>query len=398
MALNWFSLRQATRTRVPPDAAAPASATDRLRRPPHVASANGHTPPPASDGQPDPWPEVVRLMGEEVSSSLNAASEQLDRLNRLEPGLVNGLAPLRDSIERARQAGLAAQQVLRLREDPPAQHREVLNLADVARAALTTRSDWFKRRQVSVRQGLAQAQVFADSSMTYLLIDEMLQWAGQLSPSVAITVDKSSRTGRPRLRVAAWCDAATTPESSWRSMRWMLWHQLARALDAQTQMEMRDDHVRVTVSLAAATDAQLAAAVEEHVGPSSVSAVIQGCRVLVVSAQPRRRAQCLQALAGYGVLVDQAEDLHQATRLAQQHLPDALVYDASVPAAQMELLREQVGAQAGSTPAVIEINEQAGATEFQASTIGAISTGRVAAGAIGQSLGPALVFELCKVM
>ncbi|MFD1711770.1 hypothetical protein FVQ98_15950 [Ottowia sp. GY511] len=396
MALNWFSLRQAARTRVPPDAAAPARPVERSR--PHMAAANGLTATVAADGPPIPWPDVVRLMGEEVSTSLNAASEQLDRLNRLEPGLVNGLGPLRDSIERARQAGLAAQQMLRLREDPPAQHREVLNLADVARAALTTRSDWFKRRQVSVRQGLAQAQVFADSSMTYLLIDEMLQWAGQLSPSVAITVDRSSRAGRPRLRVAAWCDPATTPEASWRSMRWMLWHQLARALDAQTQMEMRDDHVRVTVSLAAATDTQLAAAAEEHAGPSSVSAVIQGCRVLVVSTQPQRRAQCLQALAGYGVLVDQAEDAHQARRLANQHLPDALVYDASVPAQQMEHLREQIGAQAGSHPAMIEINEQAGATEFQASTIGAISTGRVAAGAIGQSLGPALVFELCKVM
>ena len=399
MALNWFSLRQAARTRLSPDAAAPASPHGRAR--PHaLAGAASDAPMPAlgADGQAIPWPDVVRLLGEEVSGSLATASEQLDRLNRLEPGLVSGLAPLRDAIERARQAGLAAQQMLRLREDPPAQHREVLNLADVARAALTARSDWFKRRQVSVRQGLAQAQVFADSSMTYLLIDEMLQWAGLLSPNVAITVDKSSRTGRPRLRVAAWCDPATTPEGSWRSMRWMLWHQLARALDAQTQMEMRDDHVRVTVSMAAATEAQLATAMEEHVGPSSVSAVIQGCRVLIVSAQPQRRAQCLQALAGYGVLVDQADDLHQAARLAQQHLPDALVYDASVAASAMEQLREQIGAQAGSPPAVIEINEQAGATEFQASTIAAISTGRVAAGAIGQSLGPALVFELCKVM
>lgn len=396
MALNWFSLRQGARTRLSPNAGAPA-APERAR--PHSATpVSAQAAASSADSHSTPWPEVVRLMGEEVASALNTASEQLERLNRLEPGLVSGLAPLRDAIERARQAGLAAQQVLRLREDPPAQHREVLNLADVARAALTARGEWLKRRQVAVRQGLAQAQVFADSSMTYLLIDEMLLWAGQLASDVAITVDKSSRSGRPRLRVAAWCDPATTPESAWRSMRWMLWHQLARALGAQTQMDMRDDHVRVTVSMAAATEAQLATAMEAHVGPSSVSAVIQGCRVLVVSAQAQRRAQCLQALNGYGVLVEQADGMHQATRLAEQHAPDALIYDASVPAAQMEQLRERIGAEAGSPPAVIEINEQAGATEFQASTIGAISTGHVAAGAIGQSLGPALVFELCKVM
>ena len=398
MALNWFSLRQATRARLSADAAEPALTPARHRL--HTARSDAHGSQGAAsvDGQPEPWSEVVRLMGEEVSSSLAAASEQLDRLNQLEPSLVTGLAPLRDSIERARQAGLAAQQVLRLREDPPPQHREVLNLADVARAALTARGDWFKRRRVNVRQGLAQAQVYADSSMVYLLIDELLQWAGQLAGDVAITVDKSSRSGRPRLRVAAWCDPATTPESAWRSMRWMLWHQLARALDAQAQMEMREDHVRVTLGMAAPTESQLATAMEEHHGPSSVSAVIQGCRVLVVSGHAQRRAQCLQALAGYGVLIDQAEDVHQATRLAEQHLPDALVYDPSVPAAQMEQLRERIGAHAGSLPAVIEINEQAGASEFQASTIGAISTGHVAAGALNQSLGPALVFELCKVM
>ncbi len=389
MALNWFSLRQAARTRLAPDAAEPG----RSRAPTPPAAT-----PAAIADNPASWPELVRLMGEEVSMSLAAASEQLDRLNGLEPSLVNGLAPLRDSIERARQAGLAAQQLLRLREDPPAQQREVLNLADVARAALTARNDWFKRRHVTVRQGLAQAQVFADSSMVYLLIDELLQWAGQLAGDVVITVDKSATSGRARLRVAAWCDPSALPESSWRSMRWMLWHQLARALDAQTQMEMRDDHMRVTIGLAAATEAQLATAMEEHIGPSSVSAVIQGCRVLVVSAHAQRRAQCLQALAGYGVLTDQAEDMHQAARLAEQHLPDALIFDASVPAAQMDQLRDSIGAKAGSPPAVIEINEQAGATEFQASTIGTLSTGRVAASALNQSLGPALVFELCKVL
>ena len=388
MALNWFTLRQAARTRLSPDAAEPG----RSRTP------TGHLNTPATDSQAVSWPDMVRLMGEEVSMSLATASEQLDRLNGLAPSLVNGLAPLRDSIERARQAGLAAQQVLRLREDPPTQQREVLNLADVARAALTARGDWFKRRHVTVRQGLAQAQIFADSSMVYLLIDELLQWAGQLSGDVVITVDKSQSSGRARLRVAAWCDPKSLPESSWRSMRWMLWHQLARALDAQSQMEMREDHVRVTIGMNAATESQLATAIEEHVGPSSVSAVIQGCRVLVVSTQAQRRAQCLQSLAGYGVLVDQAEDMHQATRLAEQHLPDALIYDASVAGPPMDQLRESIGARSGSLPAVIEINEQAGATEFQASTIGTLSTGRVAAGALNQSLGPALVFELCKVL
>ena len=392
MALNWFSLRRTGADRRTPGAE-PDDVADRDRTP-----AGPGADSPSADGQPLSWPEMVRVMGQEVSSSLAAASDQLDRLNRLEPSLVSGLGPLREAIERARQAGLAAQQVLRLHEDPPAQQREVLNLADVARAALTARSEWFKRRHVHVRQGLAQAQVVADSSTAYSLIDELLQWAGQLSGDVVITVDKSQRSGRARLRVSAWCDPATLPEGSWRSMRWVLWHQLARAMGAQAQMEMRNDHVRVTLSLAAPTEAQLSTAMDELNGQSSVSAVIQGCRVLIVSTLAQRRAQCLQALAGYGVLLDQADSMGQAMRVAEQHLPDALIYDAIVAGPAMEQLRDRISARSGTQPAVIEINEQVGATEFQASTIGTLSTGRVAAGALKQALGPALVFELCKVI
>ena len=181
-------------------------------------------------------------------------------------------------------------------------------------------------------------------------------------------------------------------------MRWVLWHQLARAIGAQAQMEMRNDHVRVTLGLAAPTEAQLSTAMDEVNGHSSVSAVIQGCRVLIVSTHAQRRAQCLQALAGYGVLLDQADSMGQAMRVAEQHLPDALIYDAIVAGPAMEQLRERIGARSGTQPAVIEINEQVGATEFQASTIGTLSTGRVAAGSLKQALGPALVFELCKVI
>ena len=385
MALNWFTPKQGARRRAPGDAAEPGGA--------HI---NGHAAP-GIDG-PLAWPEVVRQLGQEVAMSLNAASEQLDRLNRLEPSLVRSLVPITESVERARQAGMAAQHVLRLCEDPPPQQREALNLADVVRAVLTARGEWLMRRQVNVRKGLTQTQVFADSSMLYMLVDELVLWAGQLATQIAVTVDKSRTTGRPRLRVSAWCNPAQVPEPLWRSMRWTLWHQLARTLGAVSQLDMRDDHVRVTLSLAPVTEEQLTTAIEESVGPSSVSAVIQGCRVLVVTASAQRRAQCLQALAGYGLMVDVAEDMHQAERLALQYLPDAVVYDDSVNDSALERLRDELHARSGTPVAVIEIHAQAGASDFHASTIGSVSTGHVAAGSLNQSLGPALVFELCKVM
>ena len=387
MALNWFSPRQVRRPAIDG-----RDARDPDSLPPHDGS------PAAPEGHPLSWPDVVRQLGQEVAMSLDAAAEQLERLNRLEPSLVRSLGPVSESVERARQAGMAAQHVLRLCEDPPPQQRELLNLADVVRAVLTARADWLARRRIEVRKGLAQTQVYADSSMLYMLVDELVLWAGQMAARVTVTVDRSSRSRRPRLRVAAWCDPSQLPDPVWRGIRWTLWHQLARTLGATSQLDMREDHVRVTLSLAPVTEDQLATGIETTVGPSSVSAVIQGCRVLVASASAQRRAQCLQALDGYGLILDSAEDMPQAERLAAQHLPDAVVYDASLNAGAIERLRDSLQQRSGTPTAFIEIHDQGGGTDFHASTIGSVSTGHVAAGSIRQSLGPALVFELCKVM
>ena len=388
MALNWFN-RPTARHR----GSSPAEKSDL-----DVAAAAAAAVNFGSDPQNVGWPDVVRQLGQEVASSLNAASEQLDRLNRLEPGLVRSLAPVSESVERARQAGMAAQHVLRLCEDPPKQQREQLNLADVTRAALTARAEWLTRRKIHVRQGMTQTQVYADSSMLYMLVDELLMWAGTLSNEIAVSVDKSRSTGHPRLRVAAWCVPSAVPTSVWQNMRWVLWHQLAHTVGAQAHLSMQEDHVRVTLAMAPVTEQQLTAGAEENAGPSSVSAVIQGCRVLIVSTNAQRRAQCLHALSGYGLVLDSAADLGQAEREAAQHLPDAVVYDHSVSGPQIERLREGLLKRSGTPAAFIEIHDEAGATEFQASTIGAISTGHVAAKSLNQALGPALVFELCKVM
>ncbi len=386
MALNWLSSR-AGRSSVHAERASATSA-------PVVAP---DTPP---DTEPDTpaWQDMVRQLSEEVMVSLNVAAEHLGRLQRLEPGLVRSLTPAGDAVERARQASLAAHHVLRLWEDPPTLRPEVLNLADVAHAALTARGEWFERRGLQVRHGFAEALVHTDASLLYQLVDELLLWTGQLHADLAINVDRSRSTGRPRLHVISLCKPSTVAESAWRGIRWTLWHQLARAANAQTRLDIKGDLVRVTISLPEATSQELARAAEDSVGPSSVSAVIQGCRVMIVSASAQRRAQCLQALAGYGLILDSVEDMEQARQQALRHLSDAVVYDGTVAPADIERLRAQLLEQTSTNAAFIQIHDDSGVTDFHASTIGSVSTGHVSAGALRQSLGPALVFELCKVL
>ena len=385
MGLIWFSNAQ--------DRSAAPQATDR-RAPGSPAAAHA----PDADPLGPSWQDMVRQLGEEVATSLNTANEQLARLNRLEPGLVRSLAPVQDAVERARQAGMAAQHVLRLCEDPPPQRREVLNLADVAHAALTARGDWLRLRRINVRKGFSPAPVFADAALLYQLIDEMLLWVGQLGADIAVSVEPAHASGRPRVQVISQRAPSAAPAAVWRGVRWVLWHQLARTLEAQTELDLKDEHVRISVSLPAATPEQIGRAAEEQVEPSSVSAGIAGCRVLIVSNNAQRRAQCLQALAGYGLIMDSAEDTHQARQQALQRLPDAVVYDASVAPRDVGVLRAQLLESAGTPTAFIEIQDQAGIADFHASTVGAESTGHVSAAALNQALGPALVFELCRVL
>ena len=77
MGLNWFSNRAVGAPSEPPNAS---------RLVPGPSAAGG------ADALTPSWQDMVRQLGEEVATSLNSATEQLTRLNRLEPGLVRSLA------------------------------------------------------------------------------------------------------------------------------------------------------------------------------------------------------------------------------------------------------------------------------------------------------------------
>lgn len=372
---------------------------DRLRRAGAVSADSGASgAAPAGDAQAPSWQDMVRQLSDEVAASLETAGEQLARLDQLEPGLVRSLAPIHDAVERARQASTAAREVLRLCEDPPPQRREVLNLADVVHAALTARAEWLRQRGVDVRQAFAQALVYADAGLLYRLVDELLLWVGQLGAGISVSVEPARNRHGPRLQVISQRRPASAPPAAWRGVRWVLWHQLARALGARSELDLQDQHVRVSVHLPSATEAQLAHSVDESFEPSTVSAVVQGCRVLIVAANAQRRAQCLQTLAGYGLVLDAAASPRQAQQQALQRLPDAVVYDQSLSASDVARLRRQLAEQSGAPAAFIEIRDDDDGADFHTSTQGAESTGHVRSDALGHSLGPALVFELCKVL
>lgn len=390
MSLPWLPRWLAPRRRPAVSAAAPAATQ---------ADPTAH-----ADNTPDspPWPEVLHQLGDELAATLEPAARVLSQLNRLEPSLLKHLTPVSESVEKARQLAQAAQQLARLNRDGAyRQQRTVLSLNDIAQAAVTGRQSWFSRRGALLRHGLAPARVYADAALLFTLIDELLQWAGAQSRDVAVQVDASASSGRARLRVSA--RHATEPalgsasgERAWTNTRWFLWHQIARTLGAQTELRTHPEHMTVQLVFPPVTDAQTMAAIEVRTDPSSVSAVIQGSRVLLISAQPDIRARAMQALAGFGVRVEPVASGAEALAWLEQHLPDAVVYDATLDEDDLTHLRHNL-AQQPST-AYVEIHDDQMPTDFHTTTIGDVSTGHVSASGLQHALGPALVFEMCKVM
>ena len=97
-------------------------------------------------------------------------------------------------------------------------------------------------------------------------------------------------------------------------------------------------------------------------------------------------------------MLETANTLDDAYDAVSTQPTDAVVFDDSLSRGEIHQLREAMLEQGGAAAAFIEIRRGAQPTDFQVSTVGTLSTGHVAEAAIAQSLGPALVFELCKVM
>ena len=138
---------------------------------------------------------------------------------------------------------------------------------------------------------------------------------------------------------------------------------------------------------------------------TDVSAVIAGCRVLLLLGQSEVHEQAHSAVSRMGLRVSACASISQAQVLlglnedSPSHpLPHAIVFDTSVPLADMSALRETLLTRYPERKmAFVELSDNVG-SDFHVSHMGDVSTAHVSLQAIPRSLAPALVFELCKVI
>jgi hypothetical protein len=329
----------------------------------------------------------------------------------LHPNVAPAIANVTDRLDHARRAALIAQQFSQLRGLREAEATQLVSLRQVVSDAITQRARWLHRRKVKARLGLLDAQIQAYPTVLNSLIDELINWAGGLAQDIGFAVrEPSAQSPATQLLVIARINTASIEPSQWQNVGWFLWHQLAASLGARAELQVTQEALSVTVDFAAppppssllssmaATDSQL---------DTDVSAVIAGCRVLLLLDKADVHEQAHRAVSRMGLRVSACASTAQAqvllgltpdNRPLQQPLPHAIVYDGSAPMADMMLMRERLRERYPERKmAFVELSEHVG-SDFHVSQMGDASTAHVSLAAISKSLAPALVFELCKVI
>ncbi len=336
------------------------------------------------------WADMVARIGEEIGGSLNTALENLQQ-----PITAQGLSQAIESIEQAKRAAMLAQKFAHLRAGAGSQQAELLELREVVKEVLEQRRAWMIKNGVKVRTGLVAASVYADASALFSLIDELVNWAGSMSGEVGFTIEEEPHSHRIRLNAFSRIDPSTIPAGSWENAGWFLWHQLARTLGAKAELRVLPNALSVCVTFPVPPPIEQRMNSSELALDNEISHIVKGCRVVVIASDEALREEAFRALNNMQLDLKTTWSVQAAMDALGNSVPNAVVYDGRMDAGKIMQMRNDFAPR--GKVAFIELS-QTEEEEFSVTELGNMSTAHVSVANLSQSLGPALLFELCKVM
>jgi CheY-like chemotaxis protein len=349
-----------------------------------------------------PWPEMMTRVGTEVAEAIQRSLQLLHhvRTNPSDPETSNRhYNEAIEQLEHAHRIAMVAKSSAQLHTQVNEARPEVIDMGEVARNALQMRLAYFKMRNIKARQSIKGSYVQADSALLHRLIDELLLWGASVSSEVALAVDTSSSSGRPRLRVYARgvFESQAGLIAPWENTGWFLWHQLTRMIGAQASIRTQQDMLTVNVKFPPVEPERLSFANDDVSQDANARSVVAGCRVLIVTPD-RHLAEAVYRLLGHlGLEIRHARDHVEAALMFEDRGPHAVIYDDRM-SMQACLAVRKVGQRRRAGTAFIEIAHAQGIADMQLSQSGGNSTAHVAVNALPSTLVSALVFELCKVI
>ncbi len=356
--------------------------------------------------RPATSPDLAAQVGSEVASALSSALERVTALattGRIERA---DLRALREEIERARLAGMMAQQLVRLASGRVPLTPEPLDLTAMLREALLQRGREIESRGLTVRQRLKTAFVIGDATLTFTLLQTLLDWTfGHTRSAVEFELEQQNWPEQALLTCRfAWRpidEVPLRPETDappLDSLSWRLLAQTAATLELVLERADADGatELRITFprTIAAATvDGSAALRLGTDTAPALPARSLEGSHVLVVAARREVRNQVRAALRTLGLMVDFVTSVDEAREFCKSGMPHAVVHEAALGGEAFERLRAEL-LSALPTLAFVQITEDGKGFEVRAA--GGRDAVCVARAAIGDSLPTALMFELSR--
>jgi len=322
---------------------------DFLRRPAATGGPVDEPLPSFGQGAIDHGSMAAEL-GREIAGPLTSALERVNALATTGKIDRSGLAALRLEIESARRAGMLAQQLGRLAGRRIQEGTEQLDLTQLVRDALAQRAREAVARDVEIRQALHPAQVLADGSSLFSLVQALLDWAFALATRrVDFKVDVKPWPVEARLACRFMRTAAPIETQEGQTMAWRLVEQLSRSMGLVLQREDAPDQTRLTIEFPRTVNEQMegvsAIELDQGFAPSLNSKPLAGSHVLVVASRREVRVLVRDAIRAMGLMVDFTTSVEEAREFCNGGLPHAVVYESALggdrfAALQRELLTE----------------------------------------------------------
>lgn len=360
----------------------------------------------------DWWQDLVATLGMEIAGPLTAA---LDRATTLErDGHIDraGLRALRQDIARARQAGMVAQQLVRLATGRMRQSYERLSLADHVRSALQQRGDDPASIGMSLKASARPIEVIVDPSLMFGLIDTAIEWAARQArspvewrielktwPVNALLSCRFSHRPVDELAPGARTADATTASAALDSLSWRLLDLTASHMGVVVSRDSGASETALTLEFPRTVHEQVEGMTSldlDQGGPSSGhSRPLEGQQVLVVASRREMRARVRDAIQSMGLTIDIVGSVDDAATFCEDSQPHAIIVEGILTGERFRKWREKVVATAPDT-VFIEIIEEG--RDFEMSGFDGKSMARIGRDVIEGTLPSVLIFELSKMI
>lgn len=356
--------------------------------------------------------DLVAQLGSEVATVLSSALDRVVDLAATGRIDSSSLRALRHEIDQARRAGIMGQQLMRLSSADLQLQRERLDLTHSLRETLQQREREIGSRGIEVRHQFEQAEVMADSTLLYTLLQAVLDWSFQHAVSrIDLRLDIKSWPSHARLACVfsylppdemplAPSARAEREDPRLSTLSWRLVQQTATVLGLRFG---RSDNAGRT-QLVLEFPETLTARLDKPQGLEGLDAddtglqvqqnqPLAGRRVLVLAPRRDVRNAVREALRPMGLMVAIVATIDEALQACAADVPHALIYEQDTAGDDLELLRMGLLKESPQMAFICIADE---GKAFEVLVVDGHHLARVSKTAIQEALPTALLFELSR--